>query len=211
MKTVTLEAQGLISMLDYLAVEKRLRSIPGVLEAVMNPGGETVTVSFDESRTNASAIRREIDECGFHCQGEKAPRHVCVPDRTVVPSDHPRAPSAADRGHEHHDHMAAAAAPPVGHSGHAGPVAAPAPLPAPAHDMAAHEMGHGAGMDMQAMARDMRNRFWIALIFTVPIFPSSKASSPHPRPTATSSPDRRPEARGELVFAKMRALEAELA
>jgi Cu2+-exporting ATPase len=33
-----------------------------------------------------------------------------------------------------------------------------------------HEMGHGAGMDMQAMVRDMRNRFWVALIFTVPIF-----------------------------------------
>ena len=170
MKTVTLEAQGLISMLDYLAVEKRLRSIPGVLEAVMNPGGETVTVSFDESRTNASAIRREIDECGFHCRGEKAPRHVCVPDRTVVPSDHPRAPSAADAGHERQADMTPAAAPPVRHSGHAGPVAAAAPLPAPAHDMAAHEMGHGAGSDMQAMVRDMRNRFWIALAFTVPIF-----------------------------------------
>ena len=32
------------------------------------------------------------------------------------------------------------------------------------------EMGHGPGMDMQAMARDMRNRFLIALGFTVPIF-----------------------------------------
>ena len=38
-----------------------------------------------------------------------------------------------------------------------------------AHDMA-HEMGHGAGMDMQAMVRDMRNRFWISLVFSVPIF-----------------------------------------
>ena len=37
------------------------------------------------------------------------------------------------------------------------------------HDMA-HEMGHGAGMDMQAMVRGMRNRFWISLVFTVPIF-----------------------------------------
>lgn len=35
---------------------------------------------------------------------------------------------------------------------------------------AAHDMGHGVGMDMQAMVRDMRKRFWIALIFTVPIF-----------------------------------------
>jgi Cu2+-exporting ATPase len=34
----------------------------------------------------------------------------------------------------------------------------------------AHEMGHGAGMDMRAMVRDMRNRFWVALIFTIPIF-----------------------------------------
>ena len=37
------------------------------------------------------------------------------------------------------------------------------------HDMA-HEMGHGAAMDMQSMMRDMRNRFWISLVFTVPIF-----------------------------------------
>ena len=34
----------------------------------------------------------------------------------------------------------------------------------------AHEMGHGAGMDMQAMVRDMRNRFLVSLIFSVPIF-----------------------------------------
>nr|WP_232512426.1 copper-translocating P-type ATPase [Novosphingobium sp. PP1Y] len=34
----------------------------------------------------------------------------------------------------------------------------------------AHEMGHGAGMDMAAMARDMRNRFFISLIFGLPIF-----------------------------------------
>ena len=34
----------------------------------------------------------------------------------------------------------------------------------------AQEMGHGGGMDMAAMVRDMRNRFWMALAFTVPIF-----------------------------------------
>ena len=37
-------------------------------------------------------------------------------------------------------------------------------------DAMAHEMGHGAGMDMQVMVRDMRNRFWIALAFSLPIF-----------------------------------------
>ncbi len=38
------------------------------------------------------------------------------------------------------------------------------------HDAMAHEMGHGAGMDMQDMVRDMRNRFLISLAFTLPIF-----------------------------------------
>jgi Cu2+-exporting ATPase len=31
-------------------------------------------------------------------------------------------------------------------------------------------MGHGEGHDMQSMARDMRNRFWIALAFSLPVF-----------------------------------------
>ena len=33
-----------------------------------------------------------------------------------------------------------------------------------------HEMGHGAGMSMAAMARDMRNRFLVTLILAIPIF-----------------------------------------
>ena len=51
---------------------------------------------------------------------------------------------------------------PTSHRGHGGGT--------PAQDEMAHEMGHGSGMDMAAMVRDMRNRFWIALVFTIPIF-----------------------------------------
>ena len=40
--------------------------------------------------------------------------------------------------------------------------------PMMAADMA-HDMGH-SGDDMSAMVRDMRNRFWICLFFTIPIF-----------------------------------------
>ena len=57
------------------------------------------------------------------------------------------------------------------------PLAEPAPRTRP-HDHAAveraddaHGHGHGghAGMSMDAMARDMRNRFLVALVFTIPI------------------------------------------
>ena len=51
---------------------------------------------------------------------------------------------------------------------HAAGHAALGPAPTMSADMA-HEMGH-AGHDLPAMVRDMRNRFWICLAFTVPIF-----------------------------------------
>lgn len=51
-----------------------------------------------------------------------------------------------------------------GHNGHT----ALGAQPDMSADMA-HEMGHG-GKDLPAMVRDMRNRFWICLIFTLPIF-----------------------------------------
>jgi Cu2+-exporting ATPase len=38
------------------------------------------------------------------------------------------------------------------------------------NDAMAQEMGHGAGHDLPAMVRDMRNRFWIALAFSLPVF-----------------------------------------
>ena len=60
----------------------------------------------------------------------------------------------------------------AGQAAHEGAAHAAHVKPAPAGEMdsTAHEMGHGAGMDMQAMVRDMRNRFWICLAFAVPIF-----------------------------------------
>lgn len=149
MKTTTLDVGGLFEELDHLALEKQLSKQPGVARASANPASGSVTVEYDATITNAEALRATVQECGFHCRGERVPRHVCAADTTVVPPSHPRAPS-----HEHHVHPGATAK------------AAAAPV----HDMMAHEMGHGAGMDMQDMVRDMRNRFLISLVFTIPIF-----------------------------------------
>jgi len=152
MKTATVEVRGLIAMLDFLAVQKRLRAVPGVRSVEMNAGSATATVVYEETQTDMDSIRRSIEACGFHCRGESVPRHVCIPDSTAVPPSHPRAPSAARAGHKHAlEHGDATAV-------------------APVHDMMAHEMGHGAGMDMQDMVRDMRNRFLVSLVFTIPIF-----------------------------------------
>ena len=95
MKTTTLEIGGLIEILDYLAVEKRLKALPNVAKVVMNPAGDTATVTYDENHTDVAALVSEVEACAFHCRGESVPRHICVPDSAVAPPGHPRAPSAA--------------------------------------------------------------------------------------------------------------------
>lgn len=169
MKTATLEVADLASILDFAAVEKRLASLPGVHHVAMNAGSSTASVHYDERQTSPETLAEQIRACGFHCWGETVPRHVCAPDSTVVPAGSPRAPS-------HADHMAKAVAMPaaageehIAHQGHGAATAAPITTK-PTHDAMAHEMGHGAGMDMQDMVRDMRNRFLVSFVFTVPIF-----------------------------------------
>lgn len=155
MKRTTLHVGDLISMLDFAAIETSLRTLPGVTAVEMNAASTSATVSFDETRTDAEAIRRAIEACGFHCPGETVPCHVCAPDVTVLSPSHPRAPSMHQSAHLHVEHAAAA---PAGGR------------PAAVHEMMAHEMGHGAGMDMQDMVRDMRNRFLVSLAFSIPLF-----------------------------------------
>ncbi len=85
--------------------------------------------------------------------------------------DRPEAPSASSEAEppKAAAPSPAAGAPAAGHASHAGhgAHAASGAAPAVAADMA-HDMGHG-GSDMGAMVRDMRNRFWICLAFTLPI------------------------------------------
>ena len=64
------------------------------------------------------------------------------------------------------------------HEGHAAHGGTSSPM---SSDMA-QEMGHGGNMDLPAMVRDMRNRFWICLVFAVPIFIYSPMGNMFPAP-----------------------------
>ncbi len=148
--TATVDVGGLIQVLDGALVTKQLKQLRGVHEARVNYASSSATVSFDPTQVSLTQIESQIRECGHHCRGEVLPEHLCV----TAPCDATREapPGTQERGHEHMGHQAGA--------GH----------PSTAAAETAHEMGHGAGMDAHAMARDMRNRFWISLILSVPIF-----------------------------------------
>ena len=150
MPTTILEVGGLFEALDHLGLEKQLMRAPGVRQASANPGFASVTVDYDETLTTPATIRALIEGCGFHCRGRPVPKHVCVAGSTMPPAEAPAHPAAPDmENHGRH--------PPARSSARS------------ARDEVAHEMGHGAGMDMAAMARDMRNRFVIALLFALPM------------------------------------------
>lgn len=167
MKSTTLDVGGMVSALDYQCVEKQLRRLRGVHQAGSNPASNSVSVEYDETRISVPEIRNKIRDCGFHCAGEVTPSHL----------------SDAHAGHQHGHRPTVAPSPSselpskAGHAGHEAPTSSGHEMTPPktsssmpmSRDMV-HEMGHGAGMDMQAMVRDMRNRFWISLVFTVPIF-----------------------------------------
>jgi P-type Cu2+ transporter len=166
LQTTTVDVTSFRTPLDPLVVERKLRGLAGVTAVTANFASASATITFDETRTSVETLREAVRACGFHCRGEVVPRHVCVPGEDTVPPDHRHAPA---QGASRRDHGAHA-----GHAGHAAAGAADGGPAAKAHadhgDDSMADMGHGPGMDMKSMARDMRNRFVVALAFTIPIF-----------------------------------------
>ncbi len=167
MTTSTLDVGGLFSVLDAHGIERQLQRLTGVGRVSVNPVSGSTTVVYDPGKTNLAEIKAAIEECGFHCAGEALPKHVCqdhaMPDRSrlkVAGGSINPAPSREHTGHSGTGTAKSLAETPPSEVAYGGEKT----------DAMAHEMGHGAGHDMQSMAVDMRNRFFIALAFTVPIF-----------------------------------------
>ena len=156
--TAVIEVSGVNWASEKAIAEAVLCRRPGVLAVDVNPVAQTATVTYDPDRTSVAELSEWVRDCGFHCAGQSVPRHICDP--LVEP--HAAHPRAADRGQSVH---AAAGAHAPAHE-HAGHVAAHGP--AMTHEDA---MGHGghAGMSMDDMVRDMRNRFLVAAVLSVPI------------------------------------------
>ncbi|MDQ6728178.1 MAG: heavy metal translocating P-type ATPase [Actinomycetota bacterium] len=134
------------------AVEAVLGRRPGVLAVDANPVAQTATVTYDPTRIAVVDLRNWVRDCGYHCDGQSVPAHICDPLMGPTPP-----------GRVLDDTPAAGTGPaPDAHAGHD---EAPAQSP--------HEaMGHGgshAGMSMASMVTAMRRRFLLAAVFSLPI------------------------------------------
>jgi P-type Cu2+ transporter len=145
--TAVLDVRGLHYATEKSVVETVLCRRPGVHRVEANPVSQTATVTFDPSVTSVRELVRWVEECGYHCAGQSVPAHLCDP--MVEPNG-----SLAMKAND------AAPSQPAAHAAHEAALRSPDEV-----------MGHGghAGMSMDGMVRDMRNRFLVAAIFSVPI------------------------------------------
>ena len=109
--SAVLHVGGLHYASEKKVVERVLGRRPGVVAVEAYPVERTATVQFDPNETSFEALRRWVEECGYHCSGRSVPGHVCDPlvdDGADAPAaDH----AAAERAEHAHGH---------GRGGHAG-------------------------------------------------------------------------------------------
>ncbi len=165
MKEVILCVHGMMCVGEGRGVEKRMLKHPGIQHADANYLNCTATIHYDESIISISEVQKLVGKCGYHCTGESLPEHV------FKPGDLPKTATADHPGHKRHKHEE-----PGKPSSKADAHDMHAPEEHAGHEKAGdtaemgNEMGHGAGMSMEGMVKDMANRFWVTFILAIPVF-----------------------------------------
>lgn len=162
-QTTVLEVGGLHWATSEPIIEKTLLRRPGVLAVRASAASQTATVTYDPAGTSVAHLVHWVNECGYHCGGRSVPEHVCTP------MSEPRDSQGADVGDGDHAAHGTATAPawPRTDAGHAVPAGHEGSKRSPQEVMG--HGGHHAGGSMDDMVRDMRNRFLVALLLSIPI------------------------------------------
>ncbi|MBX0301425.1 heavy metal translocating P-type ATPase [Cryobacterium sp. 1639] len=154
--SAVMEVGGVQWASSKAVAESMLGRRPGVIRVEANPVAQTAVVTYDPGQTSVAELTRWVRDCGYHCAGRSVPDHICDPQessqRASDKSQSMGMTHISSMPHEGHGQA-------VTHEGHA-------------IRTAQDTMGHGgahAGMSMDAMVRDMRNRFLVAAILSIPI------------------------------------------
>ena len=131
-----------------------VRELGGVEHASLDFDTGTLLVEYAPDRLSEADVRRAVHRCGYRCDDEPGTRSVAQLAHTAEMAPITCSTTCDRMQYElphtsaQHDH----AHPSEADDGHAGM----------GHDMGGAEMA-------EAMARDMRNRFFIALVLTIPV------------------------------------------
>ena len=167
-------------------VEQLLKDLPGVHSAQTNSVDGTTLGHYDETQVDLATLQSTISDCGLVCRGEFASTsslasghngHEVVDQALMDHTAQEEAPSMEMDNDTHlmtsHGEMDQAADEMISHE----------EMDHDAQELDTHaemdQTAHGghAGMTMEDMARDMRNRFFLAFLLTIPIFLYSPLAS----------------------------------
>jgi len=171
--TAVIQMRGLQWASEKSVVEAVLRRRPGVTSVDANPVAQTATVSFDPALVSIADLQAWVRDCGYDCAGQSVPTHLCDPlaiansaDVLAEPAhkEHAAMSTLAEDGHRPSPATDDARDAHPSRPSHAHPSE---PTPSSPHDAMGHG-GHGA-TSMAAMVADMRRRFTVAAVLSIPI------------------------------------------
>ena len=152
MNTITLPVEGLNFASCARAIEKRLGALGAVARVEASYVSQSVTIEYDEGQVSADVLRDVVRACGYACGETDGAAPMAVAQAT----SHTTHTTAHDDMREDMAHDMAAHEP--ADAGHT-------PSPHGGHGM--HDMSDPAMA--RTMEADMRRRFFVALILTIPI------------------------------------------
>src|SRR5216684_4510098 len=152
METVTLPVKGLNFAGCAREIEKNLGKLEPIKQVEASYVSQSVTITYDESKLSEAQLREMVKDCGFAC-GEPLTRFP-GPRGTVSPR--------TEAAHAHRTMV-----PPA--MEHRAEASAPAKMDMGIvdHSMMGHDMSDPAMA--RAMEADMRNRFFVSLVLTIPV------------------------------------------
>src|ERR687891_376196 len=156
--TAVVEVSRMYRGSSKVVVESALSRRPGVVGVDDNPVAQTATVTYDPAVTSVAEIAEWVRECGYRCEGCCVPQHMCDPMEEPSPRG-----AATPRGDVHPGHGTTPTTP----QPRVEPAGGEQPRTAAPDDMG--HGGHSVGMSMDDMVREMRNRFIVAAVLSVPI------------------------------------------
>src|SRR5258707_7672420 len=175
MKTATLPVKGLNFAGCAREIEKNLSKLDGIAQVEASYVSQTVTVTYDETRLRDTQLKELIKDCGFLCgdpwsetSNPALSAQLSTLHATMPHAEHMSAMEHVD-GH-HAALVSQPTAPPTAH-----------PMEGMAHERVGAAPAHAmAGMGpmehdtsdpamARAMEADMRNRFFVSLVLTIPV------------------------------------------
>ncbi len=159
MITATLPVKGLNFAGCAREIEKHLSKLDGIAQVEASYVSQTVTVTYDETRLSDTQLKELVKDCGFLCgepwsetsnpalSAQLSTLHATMPQAGSMP--------AMEHIDGHHPTMVEE------------PTAAPTPRPMEGMGHMEHDMSDPA-MAKQ-MEADMRNRFFVSLVLTIPV------------------------------------------